>query len=397
IEAGVKVRGNYTANYEKKPLRIKFNKKQKMLGLNQDAKAKSWVLLADYKDSSLLRNALSFYLGNTILSSDDYYSADFIPVNVTINNEYWGMYLLTEQQQINEYRVKIDDVEDRDDYQGNDIGYFFEYDGYYTEEKEDPTFKIKYQNHASYQTYQKNWVQPTQDGYTIKSTINSDSQKSFINNYLNNIYNICYQAIEKSSFREFTLNYTGINPSPIKDCEKVVSQVIDIDSLVDMYLLQELACDADIGWSSFYLSVDMSDSGNKLLTFQAPWDFDSAFGLKKNIVESAKGMYASESTNPWMSLFMKCSWFQKRVSAKWAELVKYKIFDKTIEMIDTYPVKYEESYKNNFKRWPNSIGSNSSDEVRDDIRSLKTEKECSLQLKNWYKDRISYLNSIFAA
>ncbi len=32
IVAGVKVRGNYTANYNKKPLRIKFEKKQGMLG-----------------------------------------------------------------------------------------------------------------------------------------------------------------------------------------------------------------------------------------------------------------------------------------------------------------------------------------------------------------------------
>jgi hypothetical protein len=85
IDAGVKVRGNYTANYDKKPLRIKFNKKQGMLGLNNNLKAKSWVPLADVKDSSLLRNASAFYLGKRILGSDGYYVSDFTPVKVNIN------------------------------------------------------------------------------------------------------------------------------------------------------------------------------------------------------------------------------------------------------------------------------------------------------------------------
>ena len=37
---------------DKKAFRIKFDQKQKMLGLNDDAKCKSWVLLAEYYDYS---------------------------------------------------------------------------------------------------------------------------------------------------------------------------------------------------------------------------------------------------------------------------------------------------------------------------------------------------------
>ena len=56
VTARVKVRGTYSADYSKKPYKIKFDSKQVMLGVNEDLKAKEWVLLADYKDRSLLRN-----------------------------------------------------------------------------------------------------------------------------------------------------------------------------------------------------------------------------------------------------------------------------------------------------------------------------------------------------
>ena len=47
LKTEVKVRGNYTLNYEKKPIRIKFGKKNSMLGLHGGEKFKNWVLLAD--------------------------------------------------------------------------------------------------------------------------------------------------------------------------------------------------------------------------------------------------------------------------------------------------------------------------------------------------------------
>ena len=44
----VKVRGNWTTNYDKKSLRIKLDNKQNLLGLNGGKKFKNWVLLACY-------------------------------------------------------------------------------------------------------------------------------------------------------------------------------------------------------------------------------------------------------------------------------------------------------------------------------------------------------------
>lgn len=55
---GIRGRGNSTWGMAKKPYRIKFDSKTRLLNLN--AKAKSWVLLANYADKTLMRNAVAF-------------------------------------------------------------------------------------------------------------------------------------------------------------------------------------------------------------------------------------------------------------------------------------------------------------------------------------------------
>lgn len=78
---------------------IKFETKQSMLGLNDGNEYKNWLLLAEYKGFSMLRNRTAFQLAEEILGKDVYYAADSRLVEVTINGEYWGVYLITEQQQ----------------------------------------------------------------------------------------------------------------------------------------------------------------------------------------------------------------------------------------------------------------------------------------------------------
>ena len=105
--AQVKVRGNWSSRYPKKSLRIKFDKKQNLLGLNDGAEQKNWVLLAEYKDISLLRDKAALSLSREILAADGLYAADADFVRVTINGEYWGVYLLADLQQVSAHRVDI--------------------------------------------------------------------------------------------------------------------------------------------------------------------------------------------------------------------------------------------------------------------------------------------------
>ena len=132
--AAMKVRGNYTTNYQKKPFRIKFESSTNMFGLNQGKKFKKWVLLADTKDVSMLRNSLGFYLGRNLMD-EKLFASDFTPVHLYLNDTYWGLYILAEQKEAKPGRVEA--YAPGTGYEGTDIGYLFELDHYYAEEGPD--------------------------------------------------------------------------------------------------------------------------------------------------------------------------------------------------------------------------------------------------------------------
>ena len=80
---GIRVRGNSTAEQgDEKPYRIKFEKKQNMLGLHDGRAYKSWVLLRSYR--YLAPDYMAFNLARAIFDGK-YYSSDCVYVNLYLN------------------------------------------------------------------------------------------------------------------------------------------------------------------------------------------------------------------------------------------------------------------------------------------------------------------------
>lgn len=409
--AGVKVRGNWTTYYEKKPLRIKFDKKQAMLGLNDDpnnpddGKYKNWLLLAMYKDWSMLRDASSFYLAHLLGA---YYVSDFRLVDVYINNQYWGVYLLCEQQEVKEGRVTI--TEPEKDYTGTDIGYFLEFDGYYYEEADLENFTIDYKPllDANNRLFPSNKTEKYQNGFTIKSDIYSQEQNTFIKNYMQNVFNICYSAIVDEEFYEFNNTFTGISKNDSLDSYQTISKIIDVDSLVNAYILAELTCDVDIAWSSFFMDVDFGENGSKKLVFEAPWDFDSGYGNTRGCLDS-EGYYASsvftnamneKTANPWFLLFYQCDWFRTLVKNKLNALKTQGAFEKITTFIDTVSTKYKTAFEANYAKWHNCgwKGNESPYGNEFDLSpagNCTTEAEAAAFMKQWFTKRYNNLVDLF--
>lgn len=113
----IKGRGNSTWGWPKKPYKIKLNSKESILGLLPE---KDWVLLADYQDGPHLLNAVAFKIGRLLEMP---FTNTIIPVELTINGEYLGVYGLTEQVEVKTNRVNV----------GKD-GLLFEFDQYSDEE-----------------------------------------------------------------------------------------------------------------------------------------------------------------------------------------------------------------------------------------------------------------------
>lgn len=107
----IRGRGHTTWLDEKKPYKFKLDKKADLLGMGKN---KHWTLLANAFDETLLRNKLTYYMGEQ-LGLD--YTPKSMAVDVVMNGEYLGSYLLCEQVMIGESRVGIDQLtpEDNDE------------------------------------------------------------------------------------------------------------------------------------------------------------------------------------------------------------------------------------------------------------------------------------------
>lgn len=381
--AKVKVRGNWTTSYAKKSLRIKFDEKQSLLGMNEGNKFKNWNLIASFKDRSLLRDITGYTIGK-IISGKKYYVSDYKFVELYVNNEYFGVYVLVEQQEVEENRINIDNAKKNSSTQ---TGYLIEYDGYAYTEDPNNIFYLHHGNETDKKLVDKNGelVKEIQSGYTIKNDLNNIEQRDFIRDYMQKLWDDCYNAVYYKKDRK---------GNAISDVKEFVSQKIDIQSLVDTYILNEIVCDPDLYLTSFFMNIDFAN--NKKLTFEAPWDFDSTMGLKKH-EPNEQGLFCSVVgyevnyersgfANPWMVIFSNEDWFNQMVQKKW-DLIKDKVFTEVTNQIDKLSNQYAECFIANEERWPQSYNENIGGEFRYSYSTYKTQKTSAEYLKKWLNER----------
>lgn len=447
VSAQVKVRGNFTAMYPKYPIRIKFDNKQAMCGLNDGNAIKSWVLLAEYVDSTLLHNSAAFYIANSLYSTTGNYCSDFRNVEVYINGEYFGLYVLVEQQQVNKYRIDIPQPEDPADFDTASMteeelaalkdphtGYFFEYDGYYSNEDPSITFSIRYDEvtrpngetflptsagnvrrdssgEASGESSRRGsgwggWGRggngdTRETGFTIKSDIYYEEQNAFIKNTVQTIWDVLYDTVytDHSDLTEnpyHTMDADGnyIEAPGITSAYEAVASVVDIDSLVDMYIVQEIAADFDLAWSSRFFYIDMTPEGDHKLVYTAPWDFDNAFSSRSS------GLYVMNYDNPWFVLFYNQDWFWELVNERWDEAMEAGVFTGVIEMLDTVTEVNADAYDRNSERWSSQRGwggwgnSSRSGSGEASGESVSAHVRAEQSLRSWLESKINTVDRL---
>jgi len=126
-EAGLRGRGNSTWwVYEKKPFRLRFDKNTSLLGMKE---AKNYVLLAEYADKSLMRNAITQKLASRFSVIN--YALDVRFVELYINDEYRGVYLLTEHVENHPSKLNLESIPGQ-----LNTNYLFELDMRFYEQQE---------------------------------------------------------------------------------------------------------------------------------------------------------------------------------------------------------------------------------------------------------------------
>ena len=179
ILASTRVRGNVTQQMPKKAFAVKLDKKHGIFMNDNDASNdmeahKRWVLLANWKDRTLMRNAVAFGIADVFkntLSGGMAWNPSGQFVELVYNGVHVGTYYLCEQIKIDGNRLDINDPYDKDDaYSGNpaDYGYLLECDDAYDENQVFTTanyipFLFKDDGTDEMLTYAQNFVRGIED------------------------------------------------------------------------------------------------------------------------------------------------------------------------------------------------------------------------------------------
>ena len=267
----IRGRGNYTwTAFEKKPYRLKFSEKATPLGAK---KSKHFTLLAHADDEYVfLRNTVGFELSRQLGLT--YTPAQF-PVEVVLNGDYIGLYMLTEQIRVDKDRVNIVGQEDNETLAENITGgWLLEIDNYDEEEQ----------------------LRMTEgNGEVLRFTYHSPEvlsteQYNYLSNYMT--------AADKAIYAE-NKNST--------EWEKY----IDMETLAKFYIVQEVMDNGESFHGSCYMSKDRGD--NTKLMFGPVWDFGNSLrrGTDRFIYDG------SPFGQNWIGEIAKFPRFQQTVKAVW--------------------------------------------------------------------------------
>lgn len=219
----VKGRGNGTWLQEKKPYQIKFEKKVDLFGMG---KAKKWVLLANAMDASNLRNDVAFELAR-MLGMEYAFNGHF--VELYFDGEYEGLYYLTHAVEIGKSTVDLKDP----------MGVLVELDNLYWNMEE-------------------SYLAGNGDYLVVKDVVTEENRAVAMKTFLKE-YNELLEAISQKDY-------------------EVVMSIIDVESFVKYFLLNEFLVNPDAYWTSFYFYKDGVDDK---IHAGPGWDFDLSLANRR--------------------------------------------------------------------------------------------------------------------
>ncbi len=350
--ATIKCRGNASMGWPKKSYTIKFTEGQKLGGLGE-GKSKNWVLVSNHCDQSLLRNHTGFWLQRNMDGLE--WTPDCRPVDVYLNGDYRGNYMLIEKVTVNEDRVNIQNPK--------------------TDSSLEADFMVELDNYAS-KAGEKGIVWFTAKGfpYEIRGEDNMTAERcDYVDQWVTNAYNIACDGTEAE-----------------------IRAILDIDSLVDIYLVEEIMKNIDCGWSSFFLY-----RRDGKLYFGPGWDFDLAAGNDGRLDGgSHKRIYAGDASygfgqqNPWFLRMMEKDWFRKLAAERFLELEESGLFERMFAELDKVYGVCRESFEHNFEKWP--IFGQTINQEPHQVRELNSVEEHFNYLKEWLGNRIAWLHEEFS-
>ncbi len=348
---GIELRGSSSQELPKKPYGYTTYKSDNISNNNVSIlgmpKENDWILNSLAYDPSLMRDFLSYDLARSIGN----YAARGQYCEVMVNGDYKGLYILMEKLKIDDDRINIIKMTNKDNSGQNVTG------GYITKcdktTGDDPVA----------------WTLPTTNGWSVdfihdspKPTEITTQQNTYIKNQFVSLKNVM-----NASNSSTTTDYTTI---------------IDVPTFVDFMIMNEFASNPD----GYQLSTYFHKDRNGKLRAGPIWDFNLTYGndlfiwgfdrSKTNVWQFNDG--GNDGAKFWNDLFNN-TFFKCYLSRRWKELTasgKPLNFVEIINKIDQIANIFSEATVREQARW----------------NTISTHKNNISAMKTWIGIRISWLN-----
>lgn len=398
----IKGHGNATFVYDKKSYQIKLDKKTPLLGMDA---GKSYVLLANQHENSLLRNRITLELAREVGLP---YTSECRSVDLYVNEEYRGSYLLCDKVTIASGSVDV--VESKDEIEAlNDelVKRNITPDAYGSNDYAKGTHKcVEWPREPSDVTggylFELEYSQRYAD--EVSGVVTQRGQAVVVKEpEMMTVAQGEYAAALLESFERAIFAPDGVD----SETGRHYTQMADLNSLVRKYMIEEISKNYDANKSSQYFFKD-SDAVDPLIYAGPVWDYDSAWG---NYAREGTNLSAAKPDDlsvaeggfdySWWPALAKQQDFAEAVQKTWTEVYSPLLHVLTgewaapaecgIKTLNEYAKELEASANMNFVRW-RVLNHNSRA-----VKTGATYEENIKYLREWIKARTEFLDTCWGA
>lgn len=344
-------RGNSSfEDTEKKSYMIKLEKKADLFGMGS---AKKWILTANAFDDTLLRNATAFSIAHML-------GLDFTPevcfVDVYMNGDFMGNYLLSEKIEVGKNRVNIRNLEDEVKAlnQGEsleDMEFFMEQQGRLFSTK---GYRIAQEPEDISGGYLLELETSDRYGLEASGFLTSRMQPVvFASPRYASYDQVSYVAGLYQDFEDAMFSADGYSPYTGRH----YSEYIDMDSFARKYLVEELVKNLDASFTSQYIYKYDDDISTKF--YAGPcWDYDksiAASGITEDGIDlhDPDGLYAAvqeKDSDIWYALYQHED-FRKETATIFFSELEPQLRQGAAEMVYGFSEQIDTSNDCNMIRW----------------------------------------------
>ena len=255
----IKGRGNTSWNADKKGFNITFDS---AISLDDMQKCKKFSIISNFQDPALARNRILYDLADAVGVP---YASDSRFTEIYINGVYMGNYMMCEKVDVGKNTL-IPDVDEED--------YFNYLDG----SQEGFSFVCEIDNAPSEDDF--SITMGNKNKVTIKAPelATDDENYNAVKSYIKDKYDTMWNKISS-------------NASDVND-------YIDLESLAQVYLINEYGKNWDSGAGSFYFVYKPDENGNYKFFASPVWDYDNSLGNANGVASDLNSLGIKDYTEP---------------------------------------------------------------------------------------------------